>query len=341
MAKKGAPAPKEGKAFKAFRKYVTGLREEQFKELVERTKRRGAAARTRRRFFEKLAKNIGFDISILDDLHAREWESISKPSKKQERAASRLAKLERESQKLALNTINRNRGRFEYRKGNPQTSICRWTATGPPSVTINPQTFNNGSVVVVPPITAVAQVGNNVLRTRVRVQANLSNRAGLFPVAAVDIFSSHIFEAQVPHDGVVSVVTEYSPMGNIFLGAPGDCVFPGESSAEVNLFMFVEIETAAGDVIELPRGTMNTIVDREIEATCDGTNRMIRIGSRNSVAHQLAHNDVIAVDQGDLVRVNAGIEIFLSTAMGGTAEAIFAPAPFGLNIPTVMVKVVS
>jgi hypothetical protein len=118
-------------------------------------------------------------------------------------------------------------------------------------------------------------------------------------------------------------------------------VFPGESSAEVNLFMFVEIETAAGDVIELPRGTMNTIVDREIEATCDGTNRMIRIGSRNSVAHQLAHNDVIAVDQGDLVRVNAGIEIFLSTAMGGTAEAIFAPAPFGLNIPTVMVKVVS
>ncbi len=252
-----------------------------------------------------------------------------------------MTKLERECQRLALDSINKHRGRFEYKKGNPQTSMCRWTAVNLPSAVINPQTFNNGNVTVVNAPVGTAAVGQNNLRTRIRVRANFPNLSGLVPVAAVDIFTLHRFEAVVPHDGVLSVVAEYSPMGNIFLGAPGDCVLPGESSAEVVLFMFVEIETPAGDVIEMPLGATSTIIDREIEADCDGTNRMIRLGSPNGVAHQLAHNDLIAVDQGDIVRVAAGIEIFLATSVGGVAEAIFTPAPFGLNVPMVMIKVVS
>ena len=341
MARKKPVAAKEGASFKAFRNYVTKLREEQFKETVDRSRRIVVAARKRRKLFEALSKKVGFDLSQLDALHAKEWESISGRSKKQEASAHRLSKLERECQRLTLNTINKHRDRFEYKKGNPQTSLCRWTTVNLPSAVINPQTFNNGNVTVVTAPVGTTAVGQNNLRTRIRVRATLANLQGLVPAAAVDIFTRHTFEATAPHGGVLSVVAEYSPMGNIFLGAPGDCVIPGEASAEVLLFMFVEVETPAGDVIEMLLGTTNTIVDREIEATCDGTNRMIRLGNSNGVAHQLVHNDLIAIDQGDIVRVNAGIEIFLSTAVGGVAEAIFTPAPFGLNVPMVMVKVVS
>src|SRR5687767_11132995 len=250
MAKKQPVAAREGASFKAFRKYLTILREEQFKETVDRARRKAIASRKRRKLFEDLSEKAGFDISRLDALHAKDWESISKPSKRQVTSGLRLDKLERECQRLGLSAINKHRDRFEYKKGNPQTSICRWTAVNLPSAVINPQTFNNGNVTVVTAPVGTAAVGQNNLRTRIRVQANLPNPSGLVPAAAVDIFTRHTFEAQVPHDGVLSVVAEYSPMGNIFLGAPGDCVLPGESSAEVLLFMFVEIETPAGDVLE-------------------------------------------------------------------------------------------
>ena len=126
---------------------------------------------------------------------------------------------------------------------------------------------------------------------------------------------------------------------NIFLGAPGDCIFPGSAGAEVVLFMFVEIVRPNRPTIELPLGTQMTIQDQSIRATCDGTNKMILVGTQNGVAFQLAHNDVIAVDQGDTVRVRAGIEIFLGTGAGGNAEAIFETRQLGLNVPMVLIKI--
>ncbi|HSF24356.1 MAG TPA: hypothetical protein VLE20_09035, partial [Blastocatellia bacterium] len=117
------------------------------------------------------------------------------------------------------------------------------------------------------------------------------------------------------------------------------CVLPGSASAEVLLFMFVEIDAANGDSFELPLGSTLTIVDREVDATCDGTNRRIRVGTSNGVAFQLAHNGVVAVEAGDLVRVRAGVDVFLSSALGGGATAIFAPQPFGFNVPMVLFKI--
>ena len=342
MAKQKPKVPQDGPAFTAFIKHLTARREEQFAALVEHCKRAGAAARQRKRLFDKLAKATGVDFGIIEKLHAKEWEAASRPSARQDKAAARLAKLERSCQRIALGSINKHRDRFEYKKGNPHTSMCRWRATAAPTAVINPQTFNQGRVTIVsaPAGTALA-AGENILRTRVRVDAARSTRdpALLIPAAAVDIFTRHVFEATMPHDGVLSVVASYAPAGNIFLGAPGDCIFPGSASAEVTLFMFVEIETAGGDFIELPLGSTSTIIDRSIDATCDSKNKMISVDTQNGVAYQLAHNGVVAVEQGDLVRVRAGIEIYLSTSVGGGAEAVFNTQPFGLNVPMVLIKV--
>lgn len=342
MAKKSAQAPPEGPAFTAFREYLVATREEQFAGIVENTKRAAAAARRRRKLFDTLAKAAGIDPEAVDALHEKEWQVISEPSARQNKAAARLAKLQRNSQRLALSSINKDRDRFEYQKGNPHTSICVWRATAAPSVTINPQTFNQGVVQIVSaPVGIAAVPGENILRARVRVTSRRVSRDLIVPVAAaaVDIFTDHVFEATVPHDGVLSVIANYAPSANIFLGAPGDCILPGSARAEVVLFMFVEILRPNGPSIELPLGTEKTIKDQSIRATCDGTNKMISVGTQNGVAFQLAHNDIIAVDQGDTVRVRAGIEIFLGTGAGGVAEAVFETQQLGLNVPMVLIKI--
>jgi hypothetical protein len=177
------------------------------------------------------------------------------------------------------------------------------------------------------------------MRLSVRVRANMAHGLELSPAAAVDIFTEHVFEAEVPHEGVLSVIGSYAPAGNIFLGAPGDCVLPGGASAEVLLFMFVEVDTASGERIDMPLGTTTMIVDQSVDATCDGTNRLMRVGTSNGVAFQLAHNGIIAVEAGDLVRVRAGVDVFLRTALRGNAQAIFAPQPFGINVPMVVFKI--
>jgi hypothetical protein len=325
MAKRSAQAPPEGPAFTAFRKYLAASREEQFADLVENTKRAAAAARRRRKLFDTLAKAAGVDPAAVDALHDKEWQVISEPSGRQTKAAARLAKLQRDSQRIALSSINKDRERFEYQRGNPHTSICVWRASAIPNVTINPQTFNQGVVQIVSaPVGIAAVPGENILRARVRVTSRRVSHDPALPVAAaaVDIFTQHVFEAAVPHDGVL-----------------GDCVLPGSAGAEVVLFMFVEIIRPNRRPIELPLGTERTIQDQSVQATCDGKSKMISVGTQNGVAFQLAHNDIIAVDQGDTVRVRAGIEIFLGTGAGGNAEAIFETQQLGLNVPMVLIKI--
>src|SRR5206468_471340 len=157
--------------------------------------------------------------------------------------------------------------RFEYKKGNPHTSICNWRTVVAPSVTVNPQTFNQGVVNIVGQIVGTnSKPGENFLRIRANVRSvRVTHDPGqIVPAAAVDIFTTHHFQTTVPHDGVLSVVANYSPTGNIFLSAPGDCIIPGSAGAEVTLFMFVEIEQPDGSLIELPTGAETTIIDRSL-----------------------------------------------------------------------------
>jgi hypothetical protein len=324
----------------AFSQYIRQSREFRTRELIDEARRVGAAARKRRRTLVSVAKKVGLDLASVDLLHDKDWELVLKQVAKQGRAAVALAKQRRASERQVLRTVTKHRERFEYRKGNPHTSICIWQEATPAGLVFTPQTFSDGVArLLTNPAAPPPRVGQNIRRFSAEVTARAAHDFHLSPVAAADIFTRHLFVATVPHAGVLSVTANYVPSGTIFLGAPGDCVAAGSAGAEVLLFMFVTIITPDGGFIELPLGATQSIVDQEVSASCDGKSRLIQVGTINGVAFQLAHNNIIAVEAGDLVGVSAGFDIFISGALRGDARATFDPQPFGLNVPMVLLRI--
>ena len=321
---------------------IKEIRQYQFKELCDRGRRLGAAARTRRGLMEGLAQQAGFSLAAIQAQQEADWQLLLKQAKEQEKAAAALLKKQSVRQRQALRTIADHAERFEYNKGNPHTSICLWRAAAAPSLFLNPQTFSEGLLEVLPPAPAAAPVraGQNIFRVNAEVRGTaLPHDVHWNPIAALDLFTRHVFEATVPHGGSLSVTANYVPNGVIFLGAPGDFIFAGYASAEITLFMDVEVETAAGDRIEVPRGDTLTILDREIQASWDGTSSLIPVGTVNGVAFRLTNSNVINVQAGDLVRVTAAFDIYITAMHRGTARATFAPQPLGINVPMVMLKI--
>ena len=328
------------RGFDAFSQYIIQSREFRTRELIDEARRVGAAARIRRRTLMSAAKKGGLDLASVDLLHDKDWELALKQVAKQERSAITLAKQRRASERQVLRTLTTHRDRFEYRKGNPNTSICIWQETTPAALLFTPQTFNDGvAQLLTNPAAPPPRVGQNIRRFSAEVTARAPHDSHSNPVAAADIFTRHLFTATAPHAGVLSVTANYVPSGTIFLGAPGDCVAAGSAGAEVFLFMFVTIITADGGFIELPLGATQSIVAQEVSASCDGKSRLVQVGTINGVAFQLAHNNIIAVEAGDLVGVTAGFDIFLSAALRGDARAKFDPQPFGLNVPMVLLRI--
>jgi len=328
------------RCIEAFRKHLRRIRELRTAELIDEARRIGPAARKRRRVLELTSEKLGIDLSSIDRGHDKDWELILKQVAKQQKAAMAFAKEQRARERQILRQVTKQRRRFEYKKGNPHTSICLWRATGRAALTFTPQTFNDGAAnLLTAPQGPQPTVGQSIRRFSASVLANAAHDVHFSPVAAADIFTSHTFEATVQQSGVLSVVANYIPSGTIFLGAPGDCVLPGSAGAEVLLFMQVEIETADGETIEFPLGATRTIVDEEVKASCDGKSRLIQVGTVNGVARQLTHNDIVAVEPGDLVRVVAGFDIYIAAALRGAVRATFDPQPSGLNVPMVLLKI--
>jgi len=356
MAKKKGSEAASSAGYAAFLEYTRQFREHRFNELTEQVRRAGAAARNRRQMLEGLARKAGTDFAVFDTLHDKEWKSILRRAKEQERTVLNLMKQQRERQQQALRTIVAHKDRFEYKRGNPHTSVCLWRAIQAPTLDVIPQTFNDGVVRILsdPPLGAPlnegfdnirvssvpVRVGENIVRESVNVIANAPHGFHLTPAAAADILTEHVFEARVPHDGILSVTGNYAPLGNIFLGAPGDCIFPGGAQAEINLFIFVTVTTAGGDRIEVPlSGNIVKVFDHSVDATCDGKSRSIPFSGVNGSAFQLSQPNIVAVQAGDTVRVTAGFEIFMEAALSGAAQANFAPRPFGLNVPMVLLRI--
>jgi hypothetical protein len=174
----------------------------------------------------------------------------------------------------------------------------------------------------------------------VEVRARAAHDVHLQPAAAVDIFTAHVFEGTATQAGSLTVTVQYAPSGFIFLGAPGDCVLPGEAGADVLGFMTVEIDTVDGDHIELPMGATHPILNQSVDATCDGKTMLIPMGGvQVQTTEQLVHPNVINVQAGDLIRVTAGVDLFLKTALRGTARATFTPQPSGVNVPLVVLRI--
>jgi hypothetical protein len=310
-----------------------------FQELTEETKRRSAGARQRRRMLAALAKAAGTDLETLQSLHRKDWEMMLRRAERQERSARALLAREQSLRRRMLGTINRHRARFEYRGGNPHTSICLWKASEAPNLTVNPQTFNDGIVRLLSQIQTLAVVpGQNSVIFTVEVDASRPHDIHLSPAAAVDIFSTQVFETEAPHAGSLTVAASYVPQGTALLVARGDCMLPGSAGVEVDLHLQVSILPAAGGRIDLP-DVSQKIVDEEALADCDGRLRSIPVGTSNGVAFQVTTPTSIQVHAGDGIRITTNIEIYMGAGSGGVARATFSPRPMGLNVPMVLVKI--
>ncbi|MGH7125491.1 MAG: hypothetical protein ACREFI_14035, partial [Stellaceae bacterium] len=214
-----------------------------------------------------------------------------------------------------------------------------WTATETPNVTINPQTFNDGVVrTIISPQTLAVVAGQNSVIFTVEVDASRPHDLHLAPAAAVDIFSTQVFETEAPHGGSLTVVASYVPQGTVLLVASGDCMFPGSAGVEVDLHLSLSIKPAAGGRIDLP-DVVHKILDEQALGDCDGRLRSIPVGTINGVAYQVATATPIHVHAGDQIRITTNIEVYLGAGSGGVARATFSPRPLGLNVPMVMAKI--
>jgi hypothetical protein len=318
------------------------IRQFQFKELCDRAARLGAAARSRRHLMEGLVQKAGLNIDEMRKQQEADWQLLLQQTQEQEKAAAALLKKQSTRQRQALQTIARHAERFEYKKGNPHTSICLWRAAAAPSIFFNPQTFSEGLTTTLPPAPAAApvRVGQNIFRVNAEVVGTaLPHDVHWNPVAALEVATLHVFEATMPHGGSLSVTASCTPNGTVFLGAPGDFIFAGSALIQIDLLMDIVVEPADGGRIDVPRGDTLAILDREVQATWDGASSLIPVGSANAVALQLVNNNIMQVQAGDLVSVTVAFDMFMAAVHRATARVTFAPQPFGINVPMVLLKI--
>ncbi len=319
-----------------FVEYVKKIREYQTGQLIDRAKRMAEA----QRLLGPPGKRGRRDLDPMDKVREREWELILRQTKKQEKAALALLKHQRARQRQALRTIIEHRERFEYKKGNPHTSICLWRAAASPNALLNTQTFSDGTV---RPLFAITpgpiRVGENIVRLSEEVIGSPVHDYHWNPVAALEIITQHVFEATVPHDGVLSVTGTYAPLGVVFLGAAGDLMFAPSAGADMFVYLQIHVETVDGPDIDPPLGTTQTVFDRHVGPSVHGASESIAVGSSHSLTYQLAHDNVVEVHEGDVVRVTAGFDLYIAGSRRGTARATFAPQPLGFNVPMVLLRI--
>jgi hypothetical protein len=318
---------------------ISKVRQHQLREQYEGARRSTAAARSRRKVLEAVLSNAGFDLASIEGQHQREWELILRQASSQQKTAVSILKQQRARQRQALRTIVENRERFEYKKGNPHTSICMWKATGAPNVLVNAQTFSDGVAGLTRQPETTVRTGDNTIRFTAEARGRLPHDFKFSPVASVDFVTEHFFESTAPHDGTLSVTGTFAPLGTIFLGAPGDCVINSSAGADIRLYMRIIINPRSGLGFELPFGDTITIASENLISTCDGVSRLMVIGGTHAVAHQLSRENAVEVAAGDVVQVIAGYDTNIAAGIRGIASLDFFTAPRGFNVPMVLLRI--
>jgi len=320
----------------AFVEHAKKLREQKTLHLVDRARQIAEL----QRFMDRAGKQARRSIDPLDEVRDREWEIMLRDAPKQQSAAAKQLRRQRARQRQALRTIVDHRPRFEYKKGNPHTSICLWKSTKRANALLNPQTFNDGTVrLLFAPLAGNIRTGENAISLSAEVIGGQVHDFHFNPVAALDIITQHFFETTAPHDGVLSITGTYAPLGTVFLGAAGDLMFAPSAGGDMSIYLQVQVETLEGDLIDLPIGTTQTVFDREVGPSISGQSALVPVGSTHSLTYQLAHENLMEVHEGDTIRITAGFDLYIAGSLRGTARATFSPSPLAFNVPMVLVRV--
>ena len=337
------------KGRRALVQYIKQKREFQNRELRDRANRLTTAELNHRQLLNAMAVKAGLDPAVFDRERQRDWDQLVKDVARQQKEVIGILKQKRMRQREAFRTLMKHRKRFEYKKGNPHTSICLWRASQRPDVLVNEETFSDGTFQFIP-IDAFRNVGNNIVRFNaevVGVAPGQSPGLGQFShfqgtIESLDLITEHRFEGTAPHAGVLTVTANYAPLGLIALRAPGALIAPGSAWTDIQLYIRVIITAPHGGSLELPFGETKTIVNQDnasVQAGFNNDNRVIVVDSDQGLSYQLSHNAVTQVNEGDQVTVIAGYDLLIGAAVRGDATATFSPAPLGLNVPLVLLTI--
>ncbi|HSQ20708.1 MAG TPA: hypothetical protein VLR92_10085 [Blastocatellia bacterium] len=318
---------------------ISQFRQHRVRQIFDQAKRATASAKTRHKVLSSMMKDSGVDLAKIDQQHQREWDLVLRRADRQQRAAVALLKQQRVRQREAFRTVMEHRDRFEYKKGNPHTSICLWRAIAAPDVLVTVQTFSDGIAQLTRQPESSFRTGDNSIRLIAETIGAVAHGFHFTPVAAMELTTEHFFEGTMPHDGLLSVTAAFAPLGTIFLGAPGDCILNGDAGAEMLLYMRIIINPRSGLGFELPFGDTITIVDDDVNAGCDGASKQILVGGTHAVAHQLSRDNAVEVHAGDVVRVIAGYDMHIASSLRGVAMVNFFPSPLGFNVPMVLLRI--
>ena len=241
------------KGRRALLEFVKQRRQYKTRETADRANRLLASELNHRKLLSSITAKIGFDLGAFDRERQRDWDTLLKNAARQQKEAIPILRQQRVRQREAFRTVMKHRKRFEYKKGNPHTSICVWRARPFPDVLINEQTFSDGVFQVTAP-TTLASIGQNVIRFNASAQGNLPHGVNPFepvpslepfsnldPVESLELTTEHVFVSTAPQAGSLSVTATYAPIGNIFLGAPGALVAAGSAWTDVELYIRVLI----------------------------------------------------------------------------------------------------
>jgi hypothetical protein len=324
-------------------------REFQNRELRDRAKRLVTSEFNHRPLLNAMPVKAGLDPVEFDRERQRDWELLVKDVARQQKEVIGILKRKRMRQREAFRTVMKHRKRFEYKKGNPHTSICLWRASQRPNVLVNEVPFSDGSFRFIP-IDAFRNVGNNIVRFNAEVLGVAPGQSpgiGQFShfaptIEDLDLVTEHRFETTAPHAGRLSVTATYAPLGSVALRAPGALIAPGSAWTDLQGYIRVIITAARGGSFELPFGETKTIVnqnDASVEAGFNANNKVVVVDSDHGLSYQLAQNNLVQVDAGDQITVISGYDLRIGAALRGDATATFSPAPLGLNVPLVLVTI--
>jgi len=298
--------------------------------------------RERSRALAQAARRLGADVDVTPETYEAEWKALQLRAKEQHEASIPVLRHQHERQRAAFRRIMDNRRRLEYRGGNPVHQTCIWKAVQPASFQSLPFTFNTGTAGFDPPLPVAPPptTGKCTITLKASAVANAAPSLPFQgPVAGTEIDTFHTFETTAEVDGQLSVSAYFAPLGNIFVGMPGSCLFPGGTHVGMELFMNVR---AGG--IDLPVGPSRMILDQDLRASCAGESRNFLIGVSGGDAYEVSNPNLGSVQAGDTIRVKAAYAIYLAADWRGVCQATFASttAPFfGLNVPLVLVTISS
>ncbi len=306
-------------------------------QLRDRFRRGTVNQRHFTRLIRGLSTQLADNYTSLTKLHDHDYATCLRQSKHQLDDATRLTKERLKEQKALLRGIRRERTRFRYSAGNPVRTVCLSQASNIVAFT-NPDTSSTRSTVTIAP--AVAEPPVRFFDNRVTFSATCIAANSHFEFALLDVAIFHDFAFRPPELGMLSATASFAPVGSFALTARGDCFAPG--TAVVTMGIGLRLIRVVDNALDATLGVSNggLIVSEGASGDC-GADANAGGFNFDSEAEPRSLPTEVFVGPADNLLFSCDTRIQILASQGATATLNLSSPGFGLNVPVVLVRLVS